>query len=1343
MLVEAISKSGYLEIWLSSPNPPMALFLLVLSLCWVISAGDSPKYTGLIRNVTQITGNKVADCEAQCRADGACEAFYLLQASNTSLEVTNTTIFDCYLLSAALHTTLKAWKDDSTVHCFGTKLPINHTQQASLSTEALAAKHILLKDPVAISPFTMLAYPVHLQAGCSYTLSLYFWIHPPRQPYPEKQIQSILFAKPIFPHSPEGMLLPSILHNVGRQPDALFLASSQRIVADFLGLWLTPVKYSTWIHVAFSISSSKVEMFVDGKYVDYLVLGTDLHCMPPDTQSMHVRCADSNRSISEFISTPRIADNVLLKLGSASQVTNSIGLVASLLVLPGALNDTEIRVLREITRPTANETLSALLTDAAAAQVDDAAACASVSPTGTVDGSSCAQASTSLISSKSVLLQTVQEGVPDIGILLPHDQRLQKISADPSTPSDLTNPSEPATERTAERLWKKLHSYLTGLLLQPVQQAEEEGAAMDLSHNEQQYVNWLADRNSSSYYLSHPIGKVQGLYLYARHILHAMDLNLTQQQRREACDMALLQALLEATAIDLSHPEDNGWVFKTASHLVQPILLMLGYHNGFDDLTHELPWEEMRNDGPKAIEKVLEAVELLQLKNISLPSNISLEEVYNILIGKEVLQTVSSVSTVKKKHVWGGPAKPVPNPSIVFPEDHKEVTIADILEAFGNMTSEEDFVAKAEGLEKRMSGIMNVSEIVAALHPAQPPQPAPSTAINKADITLLEELWANHSHYNCHVAASYYFPIAQYVGANYGEPHSGAGVLDDVRISQFNNGQVTGFGGEDDQQHSLSEVDAHAGDPNAQVWLGKKYFWGLGGLQRNEDVARFWFERAAEQGHAEGLYNVGSLHHNGDAGLIANGTKALEYFNRSANAESPFPMALNAMGNHYMYHAEAINYTEAKRYFLTAALLGSEDAIFSLAVMFKEGFGGETSIPTAVTLFAAAATLGHVRSMNYIAHALFDAESWLAHYGREQALLQTYSAYSSGLTAVIPKAETDELSLKDFVGNGSRPIKIRLPDDIVITLPFPLGSVQGSCQAALPLLRHLAQKSYRPKDLIHIGMQEYLQGSYASSVQAYEEAADLGVHSAQNNVAYLYEESILPLLCNNASSTEASQLQVTNLLGAGPEQCRGHLNRLSLQRHMQLARKGELDSLRKIAQSVLRHNDLGLRINTSEVMEILELTARKGCAESIVELGWLHYYGYDGKSLLLCCGGVSDGCTDVSGNVSKALEVFQQAMALEVLGRPYHNSTKKIRLHHREHTAGVAPAIAMLTVAVDQALQGIGYNLTYAQQFCGHLASPVANLIGIPHPRDDLRIILLSIVLTVVLAMLLVGWNNT
>jgi len=49
--------------------------------------------------------------------------------------------------------------------------------------------------------------------------------------------------------------------------------------------------------------------------------------------------------------------------------------------------------------------------------------------------------------------------------------------------------------------------------------------------------------------------------------------------------------------------------------------------------------------------------------------------------------------------------------------------------------------------------------------------------------------------------------------------------------------------------------------------------------------------------------------------------------------------------------------------------------------------------------------------------------------------------------------------------------------------PFPQNYHPGSCEAALPILKHLSEMSYRPKDLVQRALKEYMAGGcFALSV---------------------------------------------------------------------------------------------------------------------------------------------------------------------------------------------------------------------------------------------------------------------
>jgi TPR repeat protein len=195
--------------------------------------------------------------------------------------------------------------------------------------------------------------------------------------------------------------------------------------------------------------------------------------------------------------------------------------------------------------------------------------------------------------------------------------------------------------------------------------------------------------------------------------------------------------------------------------------------------------------------------------------------------------------------------------------------------------------------------------------------------------------------------AAHYFPVTQYVVSHYGAVDTGVGMLEEVRLLDTS-GHPQGFGGEEDLMHQFTEAEALGGDPAAQTWLGKRYFWGWGGLTPDEVAARGWFERAAAQGEPEALYNLGVFHELGQAGFPMDREKSFQYFLRAANAANPFHMALHAVGNHYRYHPVEANHSLAREYYLKAADRDSPEALFSLAMMHKDGVGGPVSVPHCV-----------------------------------------------------------------------------------------------------------------------------------------------------------------------------------------------------------------------------------------------------------------------------------------------------------------------------------------------------------------------------------------------------------
>lgn len=177
------------------------------------------------------------------------------------------------------------------------------------------------------------------------------------------------------------------------------------------------------------------------------------------------------------------------------------------------------------------------------------------------------------------------------------------------------------------------------------------------------------------------------------------------------------------------------------------------------------------------------------------------------------------------------------------------------------------------------------------------------------------------------------------------------------------------------------------------------------------------------------------------------------------------------------------------------------------------------NIPLAVHLMSLAASMGHVRAMTNLAHAFFDVESWLGHYAREQSYLtQKFEETRNNVTQVetflsgeIANDESDDSLHSDDDGdlmnrwgyNASHGMQIILSTTSeVIRLPNPL---HPDCSIALPLMKYMAEYTFRPNDLAKNGLKAFREGDVWGALDLYEEAADLGVATAQENAAFLYE----------------------------------------------------------------------------------------------------------------------------------------------------------------------------------------------------------------------------------------------
>jgi hypothetical protein len=188
---------------------------------------------------------------------------------------------------------------------------------------------------------------------------------------------------------------------------------------------------------------------------------------------------------------------------------------------------------------------------------------------------------------------------------------------------------------------------------------------------------------------------------------------------------------------------------------------------------------------------------------------------------------------------------------------------------------------------------------------------------------------------------------------------------------------------------------ANAGDAAAQYQLGTMYNTGQG-VERNPDTAFTWFQKAARQGNAGAMYELGVAFYNGetlggttrqDVGFAwawftlasEHGESAGEREATRVRSELGDALALNArykLGL-LLVRGEDIpgDVSQGRRVLEEAAIGGSTDAMLELAAMYEKGNGVPTDGAKAVHWFEQAAThSGNTAIQLHIAQIYLDGK---------------------------------------------------------------------------------------------------------------------------------------------------------------------------------------------------------------------------------------------------------------------------------------------------------------------------------------------------------------------------------
>ena len=89
----------------------------------------------------------------------------------------------------------------------------------------------------------------------------------------------------------------------------------------------------------------------------------------------------------------------------------------------------------------------------------------------------------------------------------------------------------------------------------------------------------------------------------------------------------------------------------------------------------------------------------------------------------------------------------------------------------------------------------------------------------------------------------------------------------------------------DTAQHDTAQLQARAGDRDAQYQMGQARAQGVGAPKDDREAIR-WHHRAAEQGHHWSMYKLGELYEKG-AGVLRSAARAREWYTRAAESGNP------------------------------------------------------------------------------------------------------------------------------------------------------------------------------------------------------------------------------------------------------------------------------------------------------------------------------------------------------------------------------------------------------------------------------------------------------------------------
>ena len=145
-------------------------------------------------------------------------------------------------------------------------------------------------------------------------------------------------------------------------------------------------------------------------------------------------------------------------------------------------------------------------------------------------------------------------------------------------------------------------------------------------------------------------------------------------------------------------------------------------------------------------------------------------------------------------------------------------------------------------------------------------------------------------------------------------------------------------------------------NPEFQFKLGVKYANGEDVVQDYRKAA-FWWEKAAQQGHATAQYNLAQCYEK-ELGVNIDYTLALYWYKKAAELGDDDALTNIAL-YHYLGRGTCQNYEEAIRLWMEAANLGNNKAAYNLGICYRDGVGVLKDLVEAEEWLVKAEDLGH------------------------------------------------------------------------------------------------------------------------------------------------------------------------------------------------------------------------------------------------------------------------------------------------------------------------------------------------------------------------------------------------